>query len=331
MISRHTRWVPKEEVVFRRLLYSDSRCSQTCRWRSQVLPGMLLAHPDLPAHPDLSSTHPDLSSLSQTCSRWFETCLRLSQSCHRRSQTCRRHSQSCRRRSQTCCRHSQTCRQRSQAGRWRSQTCRWHSQVLPDAPNVPSGAPRCSQTYHNHSHGTPLPVIRDPSYSEGQPECPPRVWYPPEIDESKFALHILSETPGGFQWLKYILLMKHSITPSAAYTKWSVHLAQHTPKIVCPPVMLTIPSWPLSVASASSVPLYRSNTTSQLSIQTSQVKAPCHILIVASYWVWLMNRVLKPSTPPNDHVEALLQSRSIMASNGLSSLTGSRRLSVSVS
>ena len=83
--------------------------------------------------------------------------------------------------------------------------------VLPGVPNVLSGAPRCSQTYHNHSHGTPVPVIRDPSYSEGRQECPPRVWYSPEIDASKFTLHILSDTAGVFQWLEYILLMNMDI------------------------------------------------------------------------------------------------------------------------
>ena len=36
MISRHTSNVLKEDVVFPRLLYSDSRCSQACRWRSQT-------------------------------------------------------------------------------------------------------------------------------------------------------------------------------------------------------------------------------------------------------------------------------------------------------
>jgi len=81
------------------------------------------------------------------------------------------------------------------------------SPVLPGAPKVLSSAPRYSQTYHNHSHGTPGAVIRDPSYSGGRPECPPRVWYSPEIDASTFTLHILSDTPGVFQWLKYILLM----------------------------------------------------------------------------------------------------------------------------
>ena len=46
--------------------------------------------------------------------------------------------------------------------------------------------------------GAPRLVVGAPSYSEGQQECPPRVWYSPEIDASKFTLHILSDTPGGF-------------------------------------------------------------------------------------------------------------------------------------
>jgi hypothetical protein len=39
------------------------------------------------------------------------------------------------------------------------------SPTLPGAPNVLSGAPTYSQTYHHHSQGTPVPVIGDPSYS----------------------------------------------------------------------------------------------------------------------------------------------------------------------
>jgi len=65
--------------------------------------------------------------------------------------------------------------------------------VLPGAPRLVVGASRC--------------VAGAPSYSEGRQDCPPRVWYSPEIDASKFTLHILSDTPGVFQWLKYILLM----------------------------------------------------------------------------------------------------------------------------
>jgi len=67
------------------------------------------------------------------------------------------------------------------------------SLALPGAPRLVVGAPRL--------------VSGAPSYSEDRQECPPRVWYSPEIDASKFTLHILSDTPGGFQWLKHILLM----------------------------------------------------------------------------------------------------------------------------
>ena len=85
MISRRTCSLPKEDVVFPRLLYCDLNCSQTCCWRSLA--------------------------------------------------------------------------------------CRRCSQVLPGAPKALCSALRCSQTYHYHSHGTPVQVFRDPSYSEGQLEC----------------------------------------------------------------------------------------------------------------------------------------------------------------
>jgi len=70
------------------------------------------------------------------------------------------------------------------------------------------GSPRCSQISHNRSHGAPVPVIGDPSSSNGRPECPPRVWFSPEIDISKFTLRLLSDTPGGSQSPKYISLME---------------------------------------------------------------------------------------------------------------------------
>ena len=97
--------------------------------------------------------------------------------------------------------------QRSQRRSCFSQTALLWFEVLPDmslvlpglSPALP-GAPRLVV-------GAPRLVAGAPSYSEGPQECPPRVWYSPEIDASKFTLHILSDTPGGFQWLKYILLM----------------------------------------------------------------------------------------------------------------------------
>jgi len=76
------------------------------------------------------------------------------------------------------------------------------------ASKVLTDGPKCSKTYHNHSHGTPVWVIRNPIYFEGRQEWAPRVWYSPEIDASKFTLHILSDTPEGFQWLKSIFQMQ---------------------------------------------------------------------------------------------------------------------------
>jgi hypothetical protein len=58
--------------------------------------------------------------------------------------------------------------------------------------------------------GAAMLVVGTSSYFEGRQECPPRVWYSPEIDASIFTLHILSDTPGGFQWLKYMLLMSYT-------------------------------------------------------------------------------------------------------------------------
>ena len=88
-----------------------------------------------------------------------------------------------------------------------SQTALLWFEVLPAlSPALPGlspallGAPRVVVS-------APRVVAGTPSYSEGRQECPPRVWYSPEIDASKFSLHILSDTPGGFQCQYYILLM----------------------------------------------------------------------------------------------------------------------------
>jgi hypothetical protein len=81
-----------------------------------------------------------------------------------------------------------------------SQTCHWRCQVLSGEPKILSVTPSCSQTAHILCHGTPVPVIWDPSYSVDRQENTPRVWYFPELDPSKSTLHILTVTPGCFQW-----------------------------------------------------------------------------------------------------------------------------------
>jgi len=114
-----------------------------------------------------------------------------------------------------------------------SQACCWRSQVLPGAPKVLPSSPRCSLTYYNHSHGTPVPVSRHPIYSDGPPECPPRVWYSPEIDAFKFTLHILSDTSGGYQSLQYILLMESTMAKIGIFTDaYICSILQKTSQVV---------------------------------------------------------------------------------------------------
>ena len=79
--------------------------------------------------------------------------------------------------------------------------------TLPGTPKVVSSSPTCSQTYSNISPCTAVPVIRYSSYSEGRPECPPRVWYSLESDISQFTFHILSDTAGVCLGLKYMVVM----------------------------------------------------------------------------------------------------------------------------
>jgi len=105
--------------------------------------------------------------------------------------------------------HQENLRQRLKSFQWISIRTQASFRVSLGFPHWLCDSPRYSQTYHNHSHGAPVPVIRDSSNSEGRPECPPRVLFSPGIDTSKFTLRLHSHTPGGCQRLNFILLMKH--------------------------------------------------------------------------------------------------------------------------
>jgi len=93
--------------------------------------------------------------------------------------------------------------------------------ALPVLSAAPPTAPRLVVV-------APRLVSGTPTHSEGQQECPPRVQYTPEIDASKFTLHILSDTPEGFQWLKYILLMQlnepYVLSRSKKHRGWTCSL-----------------------------------------------------------------------------------------------------------
>jgi len=100
-------------------------------------------------------------------------------------------------------------------------------------------------------------------------------------------------------------------------TECSMHRVQHTPEIVFLPFIITISSWPLNVASASSVPPSRSTTTSQFSISASKVKSRHQIPTVSrslineySLSTWgACHRPPPDRTPP----KVLLQSHSMKA------------------
>lgn len=87
-----------------------------------------------------------------------------------------------------------------------------------DAPNVLSSALPHSQTYHHHFYIACEWVIRDSSYSEHWPECPPTVRFSPNIEASNFTLHFFSHSPGSSQWLKFIVLMWMSVNGSWDFT-----------------------------------------------------------------------------------------------------------------
>jgi len=56
--------------------------------------------------------------------------------------------------------------------------------------------------------------------------------------------------------LSFSLWHDHELTPSTAYTQYSIHRVQHPPMIDCLPFILMITSWPRNVASASCMPPY---------------------------------------------------------------------------
>jgi len=95
------------------------------------------------------------------------------------------------------------------------------SLALRRAPNHNPITPVLLLDQSSENPVTSVPVVGDPSYSEGQPECPPWVQYSPEIDASKFTLHILSDTPGVIQRLEYILLMDCNCSRCLHLNQWS--------------------------------------------------------------------------------------------------------------
>jgi len=78
------------------------------------------------------------------------------------------------------------------------------SPVLPGSPSIVTGTPRL--------------VAGAPSHSEGRQGCSSRIWYCPEIDAWKFTLHILWDTTGGLEWLKFIWVRLWNATGGMYYS-----------------------------------------------------------------------------------------------------------------
>ena len=102
----------------------------------------------------------------------------------------------------------------------------------------------------------------------------------PSAAYGECSIHRVQHTPSAAYAECSIRRVQH--TPSAAYAECSIRRVQHTPKIVCCPFILSILSWPLIVASASSIPSYILTATSQFSIRASNIKWPRHVPTVSS-------------------------------------------------
>jgi len=113
------------------------------------------------------------------------------------------------------------------------------------------------------------------------------------------------------------------LTPSTAYTKYSIHRVQHRSKNVCLPFIHMITYWRLNVPSVCGVLPYMIDRHQLALHEGSKIKSPYHIPKVASkltnaYSLRTWRTVLwfPPSSSPimfNHNLRVYLQSRSITA------------------
>jgi len=110
--------------------------------------------------------------------------------------------------------------------------------------------------------------------------------HPPSLSFSSTTLPSSQNTKLGHYTLSLpvMIISWHQVqhTPSTTYTEYSIHRVQHPPKIDCLPFILMITSWPLTVASASGVPLNKIDWNQPALHGSSKVKLACHIPTVAS-------------------------------------------------
>jgi len=122
----------------------------------------------------------------------------------------------------------------------------------------------------------------------------------------------------------------HELTTSTAYTEYSIHRVQHTPKIVRLACILMIMSRPLNVALASDVPPWDLKDIVTLSHShgceltkcRKQSEHPARRPSTASQYSSKLARIRPPNSP--DHgLQLYLQTRLITASKCISKLARS--------
>jgi len=136
------------------------------------------------------------------------------------------------------------------------------------------------QISHRHSYPPYCAHLHPPSLCFSSTTLPSSQAHQVQSSLSVFPCHHHEFTMSAAYTEYSIHRVQH--TPNTAYTVYSIHRVQHTPRIVCHPLILTIPCWPLNVASASGILPYRYTPTNQLSIWASKVMSPCHSATVWS-------------------------------------------------
>jgi len=84
-----------------------------------------------------------------------------------------------------------------------------------------------------------------------------RVQHTPSTAYTEYSIHRVQHTPSSTYTEYSIHQVQH--TPSTVYTRNGIHWMQHPPNNVSLPIIYAITSWPLNVASASSVSPYKIN------------------------------------------------------------------------
>jgi len=138
---------------------------------------------------------------------------------------------------------------------------------------------------------------------------------------TKYSIHQVQHAPS----TAYTEYSMHQVqhTPSTAYTVYSTHRVQHTPNIVCLPFILMITSWPLNVASTSSMPPYtinRHHPAFNEKLNGKVTLSHSHCCELPNWWIESQHSACCPSTTSKYSLDYSWPVLTIMASKCISKL-----------